>query len=175
MRKLCASRLLLVSVFAHSAFAADQPLVSLGLGGTDILNQETKAGGDLRIEYRSGLSLVPFFEDYSKVKPWVGVETTTRQSIFGGGGILIEIPLGRHWVLTPNLGVGAYGRGNGKNLGSVFEIRSTFEGGYVFDNGSRLVASFSHTSNGGVSRHNPGTEAAVISYQVPLNLLIGNR
>ena len=174
MRKLWVFCLLLDMACAQPVFAADQPLVSLGIGGTDILNQETKAAGDLRIEYRSGLSLVPFFEDYFKVKPWVGVETTTRQSIFGGGGILIEIPLGPHWVLTPNMGVGAYGRSNGKNLGSVFEIRSTFEGGYVFDNGSRLVASFGHTSNGGVNRHNPGTEAAIISYQVPLNLLIGN-
>ncbi len=175
MRKRCAFCLSLALALAHPALAADQPLVSLGVGGTDILNQEVKAAGDLRIEYRSGLSLVPFFEDYFKVKPWAGVETTTRQSIYGGGGILIEIPLGPHWVLTPNMGVGAYGRGNGKNLGSVFEIRSTFEGGYVFDNGTRLVASFGHTSNAGVSRHNPGTEAAVISFQVPLNLLIGNR
>ena len=113
------------------------------------MNQQLKAAGDLRIEYRSGLSLAPFFEDYFKVKPWAGIETTSRQSIHGGG--------------------------NGKNLGSVFEIRSTFEGGYVFDNGSRVVASFSHTSNAGVGRRNPGTEAALVSYQVPLNLLIGDR
>ena len=86
---------------------------------------------------------------------------------------MLEVPLGRHWVLTPNIGVGAYGQGNGKNLGSVFEIRSTFEGGYVFDNGTRLVASFGHTSNAGVAKHNPGTEAALISIQVPLASLIG--
>lgn len=154
---------------------ADPALVSLGIGGTDILNQQAKSAVDFRVEYRSGLSLLPFFEEYFKVKPWAGVETTSRQSIYGGGGILIEIPLGPHWILTPNIGIGAYGRSNGKNLGSNFEIRSTFEGGYVFDNGSRLVASFGHTSNAGITRHNPGTEAAVISYQVPLNLLMGNR
>ena len=175
MRTFCAFCLLLALALARPAIAGDPPLISLGVGGTDILNQQVKAAGDLRIEYRSGLSLVPFFEEYFKVKPWAGVETTTRQSIYGGGGILVEIPLGPHWVLTPNIGVGAYGRSNGKNLGSVFEIRSTFEGGYVFDNGARLVASFGHTSNAGVTRRNPGTEAAVISYQVPLNLLIGNR
>ena len=153
---------------------ADPALVSLGIGGTDILNQAAKSAVDFRAEYRSGLSLLPFFEDYFKVKPWAGIETNSRQSIYGGGGILIEIPLGPHWVLTPNIGIGAYGRSNGKNLGSVFEIRSTFEGGYVFDNGTRLVASFGHTSNAGITRHNPGTEAAVISYQIPLTLLIGN-
>ncbi len=165
----------LLLLLAIAPARADPALVSLGVGGTDILNQQVKAAADFRLEYRSGLSLLPFFEDTFKVKPWAGFETTSRQSIFGGGGILIEIPLGPHWVLTPNVGVGAYGRSNGKNLGSVFEIRSTFEGGYVFNDGSRLVASFGHTSNAGITRHNPGTEAAVVSYQVPLAALIGRR
>jgi hypothetical protein len=154
---------------------ADPALISLGIGGTDILNQQAKAAGDFRLDYRSGISLLPYFEQYVKVKPWVGIETTTRQSVWGGGGIWLDIPIGRHWVLSPNIGVGAYGRGNGKNLGSVFEIRSTFEAGYVFDSGSRITASFGHTSNAGVSKHNPGTEAALISYQIPIATLIGNR
>ncbi len=159
-------------LLAAPAMAADPPLISLGVGGTDILNQQARSAADFRFEYRSGLSLLPFFEEYFKVKPWAGVETTSRQSVWGGGGILIEVPLGPHWVLTPNIGFGGYGRGNGKNLGSNFEIRSTFEGGYVFDNGTRLVASFGHTSNAGVSKHNPGTEAAVISFQIPLSSLV---
>ncbi|WP_158742541.1 acyloxyacyl hydrolase [Acidisphaera sp. L21] len=148
-------------------------MISLGLGGTDILGSQARAAGDLRLDYRSGLSLLPFFENYFKIKPWAGVETTTRQSVWGGGGILLEIPLGPHWVLTPNIGGGAYSRGNGKNLGSVFEVRSMFEGGYVFDNGTRLVASFGHTSNGGFGRHNPGTESAMISIQMPISSLVG--
>ncbi len=154
---------------------ADPALISIGVGATDILNQQARAAADFRLEYRSGISLVPFFESYFKVKPWAGFETTSRQSIYGGGGILLEIPLGPHWVLTPNIGIGAYGRSNGKNLGSVFEIRSDFEGGYVFDGGSRLLASFGHTSNAGISRRNPGTEAAIVSYQVPIANLIGRR
>jgi hypothetical protein len=152
---------------------ADPDLISLGVGGTDILNQQAKSAGDFRLDYRSGISLLPYLQDYFKVKPWAGIETTTRQSIWGGAGIWLDIPLGRHWVLSPNIGFGAYGRNNGKNLGSVFEIRSTFEGGYVFDNGSRLVASFGHTSNAGVTKRNPGTEAALVSYQIPLSSLIG--
>jgi lipid A 3-O-deacylase len=71
-------------------------------------------------------------------------------------------------VLTPNFGPGLYGQGNGKKLGSYVEFRSTFEGGYVFDDGSRLVASFGHTSNAGLTKKNPGTEQAMISYQIPL-------
>ena len=152
---------------------ADPDLLSFGAGGTDVLNQQARAAADFRIDYRSGISLLPFFQDYFKVKPWAGIETTSRQSIWGGAGIWLDIPIGRHWVLSPNIGVGAYGQGNGKYLGSWVEFRSTFEGGYVFDNGSRLVGDFGHTSNAGITRHNPGTEAALISYQIPLNVLLG--
>ena len=165
---------LLLALSAFPALAADAPLISLGFGGTDILNEQARAAADFRLEFRSGLSLLPFFEAYFKIKPWIGLETTSRQSIWGGGGILVEIPLSRHWVLTPNIGIGAYGRSNGKNLGSVFEIRSTFEGGYVFDNGTRLVASFGHTSNAGITKRNPGTEAAMLSIQFPLSSLMGH-
>ena len=173
MQRLLAACLFTL-LYISPALAADPPLVSLGIGGTDILNQEARAAADFRLEYRSGLSLLPFFEDYFKVKPWAGLETTSRQSIWGGAGILIEIPLGPHWVLTPNIGFGGYGRENGKDLGSTFEIRSTFEGGYVFDNGVRLVGAFGHMSNAGATKHNPGTESAVISVQFPLSSLVGN-
>ncbi len=159
--------------FGAGQALADPDLLSLGAGGTDVLNHQTRAAADFRLEYRSGISLLPFLEDILKVKPWGGIETTSRQSIWGGGGIWLDIPLGQHWALSPNVGVGAYGQGNGKELGSVVEFRSAFEAGYVFDNGTRLVANFSHTSNAGITRHNPGTEAATISYQIPLTLLMG--
>lgn len=162
---------LLAALAATPAMAADPPLVSLGAGGTDLLNQQARSAGDFRMEYRSGYSLVPLFEDYVKVKPWAGIEITTRTAIWGGGGILLEIPVFDHFVLTPNIGIGAYDQGRGKYLGSVFEIRSTFEAGYVFADQSRLVASFGHTSNAGVTKHNPGTEAAVVSYQIPLSAI----
>ncbi len=47
------------------------------------------------------------------------------------------------------------GRGTARKLGSVVEFRSTFEAGYVFDDQSRLVASFSHTSNAGLTGATP--------------------
>ncbi len=172
---LCLAIPALVTPALITPALADPALVSLGVGGTDVLNQEARAAGDFRMEYRSGLSLLPFFENYFKIKPWAGLEVTTRTSIWGGGGILVEIPIGDHWVLTPNFGAGAYEKGRGKNLGSVGEFRSTFEGGYVFDNGTRLVASFGHTSNAGLTKHNPGTEQAMISFQIPISSIVSGR
>ncbi len=162
---------LLTPVVAH----ADPDLISVGAGGTDILSQQSRAAGDFRLEYRFGVSLLPFFEQYIKFKPLIAGETTTRQSVFGGGGLWLDISIGAHFALTPQVVVGGYGQGNGKNLGSPFEIRTTLEAGYVFDDQTRLSVSFSHTSDGGVVRRNPGTEAAVISYQVPVASLIGRR
>jgi lipid A 3-O-deacylase len=167
-----AACLLAALAIAGQARAADPALVSLGLGATDLLNHQTRAAGDLRLEYRSDLSLLPIFEQFLTVRPWVGFETTSRQAVWGGAGILADIPLGRHFVLAPSFGVGVYGQGNGKDLGSPLEFRSAFEAGYVFDNQSRLVASFSHTSNAGFAKHNPGTEALVISYQIPIAWLL---
>ncbi len=152
---------------------ADPGLLALGAGGTDVLNQEARAAADFRLEYRSNISLLPFLQQYFQLKPWAGVEVTSRASVWGGGGIWLDIPIGRHWVLSPNEGVGGYSQGKGKDLGSAVEFRSSFEAGYVFDNGTRLVAGFGHTSNAGITRRNPGTEAAYMSYQIPLTTLIG--
>ena len=163
-----AACLLAALAASPGARAADLPLVSLGLGGTDILERQARAAGDLRLEYRSGLSLLPFGEAYAKLKPWVGLEETSRQSIWAGGGVLLDVPVTTHWVLSPSFGIGYYDEGRGKNLGSAAELRSQFEAGYVFANATRLVAAFSHTSNAGFTRHNPGTEAAIVSYQLPL-------
>jgi lipid A 3-O-deacylase len=160
-------------VVALPVRAADPPMVSLGLGATDVLAEQARSAADYRLEYRSGLSLLPFGEDYLKLKPWAGLEGTTRQSLWTGGGFLADIPLGAHFVLSPSFGVGYYYRGNGKNLGSAAEFRSQIEGGYVFDNKTRLVGSFSHMSNASLTQRNPGTEAAVVSFQVPLSAFVG--
>ncbi len=174
-RELLRGLLAVVGCLTPFLAHADPDLASVGAGGTDILSQQARAAVDVRLEYRSGLSLLPFFERYVKVKPLIAGETTSRGSVFGGGGLWLDIPIGAHVALTPQLVVGGYGQGGGKNLGSPFEIRASFEAGYVFGNLSRLSVSFGHTSNGGIVRRNPGTEAAVISFQVPIASLIGGQ
>ena len=162
---------LLAGLAVTTPALADPSYISLGVGGTDVLNQEARAAGDFRMEYLSGVSLLPFFQNYFKVKPWAGVEVTTRSSLWTGVGIYIEIPITPHWVLTPSFAPGYYEAGRGKNLGSPVEFRSTFEGGYQFDNGTRIMAAFGHTSNAGLTKRNPGTEQATIYYEIPLSSL----
>ncbi len=104
------------------------------------------------------------------LRPWAGVEGTSRGSVWGGGGVLLDIPIWR-FSLVPQAGIGAYGQGRGKALGSPLEFRTGVELAYRFGDGSRVGALFTHMSNLGVTRHNPGTEAIVVNYQVPLGWL----
>ncbi len=155
---------------AHAQTAPS--LIVLGVGGTNVLAEGRRAAADFRLEYRAGVSLLPFTERLFAVRPWAGIEGTSRGSVWGGGGILLDIPIWR-LSLVPQAGVGGYEQGSGKNLGSTLEFRAGVELASHFGNGSRVGAMFSHTSNGGTRRHNPGTEAIVVSYQVPLGWLTG--
>ena len=141
-----------------------------GAGGTDILEGGKRAAADFRLEYRAGLSLLPFTAPTLALRPWAGLETTSRGSFWGGAGLLLDIPIGR-FSLVPQAGVGAYGQGRGKNLGSPLEFRTGVELAYRFADSSRIGAEFTHMSNADVARHNPGTEAITVSYEIPLGWL----
>ena len=165
------SAIVLAIALPHAARAAGPDLVTLGVGGSDVL-KGARSAVDVRLEYRPAWSLVPVVEPLFQVRPFAGVEVTSRGAVWGGAGILVDVPIG-DFVLTPSFGVGAYGEGNGKKLGSPLEFRSQFEAGYVFGDESRLTAAFSHISNAGVARRNPGTEALVIQYSLPFSALLG--
>ena len=171
-RSLACAALLLPSL-SGPARASGPDYILLGAGATDFIRQQPLAG-DFRAEYRSSLSLVPFYEQYVQVHPWVGGELSTWGAAWGGVGILLDIPIGSTpFFLSPSFGVGAYGRNHGKNLGSVAEFRSEFEGGYKFSDGKRVSIAFSHISNAGLTRRNPGTEALVFDVQLPIGNLFG--
>lgn len=168
------SLLLLAPLAAHAQPAPS--LIVLGAGATDVLGGGRRAplrtAADFRLEYRPGVSLLPFAQNVFAVRPWVGVEGTSRGSVWGGGGLLLDIPIWR-FSLVSQAGVGGYEQGSGKDLGSTVEFRTGVELAYRFEDGSRVGAAFTHTSNAGITRHNPGTEAIVVNYQVPLGWLIG--
>ena len=144
---------------AGPAVADDPPFLAVGVGAFDVLDDETAA--DFRLEYRHD-------EKLWIVKPWAGVEATSDGAVYGVGGILMDVFLGRRLVLTPSFGVGAYVEGGGKDLGSVIEFRSQLETAYRFDNRSRLGVAFGHISNASIGDDNPGTEILTVYYSLPL-------
>ena len=155
------------------ARASGPSYILLGGGKTDFVSRDHPAG-DFRIEYRSGLSLVPFYETYVQVRPFVAGELSTLGAGWVGAGILFDIPLGRTGLfLSPSFAPGAYGQGHGKKLGATVEFRSQVEGGYQFGGGERVSLAVSHTSNAGLTKENPGTEAFTVNVQIPIGPLFG--
>lgn len=147
-----------------AAQAQDTSYLSLSGGVYDVLDNDEAF--DLRAEYRDA---DPVFWD---VKPWMGVEATSEGTLWGGGGLLLDLNLSDDVYLAPSVGVGLYGQGSSdKDLGSAIEFRSQIEGGYQFDNGQRVGAAFSHMSNWGLDDKNPGTEILGIYYHIPVGSL----
>jgi len=136
----------------------DPNYFELGAGGYDIFHNYT--AGVFRGELR-------FSSKLWVLTPIIGGEVTTDGGLYGYGGFALDLHLGSHWLLSPNEAVGAWARGDGKNLGSVVEFRSGAELDYQFDDASRLGFSFHHISNAGIGKHNPGEEEALVLYSVP--------
>jgi hypothetical protein len=149
---------------AHNLAAQDIPdLISLGVGYSDLNDNEEAA--DLRLEYRWGAPLIWV------LKPWVGIEATSQESVLFGGGILADIILNDSFYMTPSIGIGLYHQGAGKDLGLPVQFRTQFEAGYVFKNKSRLGISYGHISNASLHDDNPGTEILGIYIHMPAEKL----
>ena len=170
VRRLC-WLYVLGSLAAAPAMAGEPDVLVFGAGGTDIV-RNYKTAPEVRLEYRPAWSLIPAVEPLFQVRPWAGIEVSSRGALWGGGGILVDVPVG-NFMFTPSFGVGGYEQGTGRPLGSAIEFRSQFEAGYVFQDQSRVSAAFSHLSNAGLNKHNPGTEALVIQYALPIGRLFG--
>lgn len=157
-------------------------LLGFSVGYYDALrNTPRKSAVDFRAEFRSGISLLPKiwsgfdgWDPYFQMRPMAGVEATSDGALYGFGGFMFDIPIGKHFFIAPNEVVGAYYRGNGKRLGSFVEFRSTLEVGYRFDNNLRIAASFGHISNAGLTQLNSGTEILSGNVYIPVNWVFGN-
>lgn len=147
------------ALVARAARAEDPNYIAVGAGVYDVLHDFKAAQG--RLEFR-------FADRFLFIKPMVGVLFTSKGSVMGYGGIRIDLYLGPHIVITPNGAVGAFYRGNGKNLGSTIEFKTGGEFAWRFDDHSRLGLAFDHISNAGIGRHNPGTESFILFWSFPI-------
>lgn len=149
---------------AAPAVADDPDFLSVGLGWYD-WNREKDETAELRLEYRSDKKFWIF-------KPFGAVGATPDGTMFAGAGVLVDVYLGRRFVLTPSFAPHLYYKGNSHvNLDYPLEFRSQIEAAYRFDDRSRLGIAVSHYSNAGLGTHNPGTEVATIYYSIPLSKL----
>lgn len=149
------------SLPSHGAAAEQPALLSFGLDGFDTVMFEDRGDAyrslNFRVDYRFGTNLVPFMEPVATVRPWLGAMGNSDGGLWGGGGLLVDIPLGNFFI-TPSAGVGLWSNGGSRDLGSVIEFRSTLEVGYRFENDMRVSLYASHISNAGIGNDNPGAD-----------------
>ena len=144
-----------------SAQADDPDFLTVSAGWFD-LNRQKDQGAEFRLEYRSDYKLWNF-------KPFATLSGVSNGMTFLGAGILMDVYLGRRWVVTPSFAPTWWrGKTSDLDLGHAIEFRSQLEIAYRFDDRSRLGLSFSHSSNAGIGDSNPGTESLMLNYSVPM-------
>lgn len=106
------------------------------------------------------------------VRPTLGFNADTRGATYAYGGFNMDIPLHKDVVyLIPNFMAGAYSRGNSaKDLGGALEFRSGLELAYQMPNRHRIGLAFNHISNASIYDENPGAEAVLLTYSIPIGL-----
>lgn len=151
---------------AASMSGADDPAFwSFSAGWFDINKQKNEAF-EGRIEYRDDHKFWIF-------KPFGGVMATSDSAAHVYAGVLVDLYLGRRWVITPSFAPGWYREGDGKHISDGIQFRSQIEVAYRFSDRSRLGVSFNHISNAGINDPNPGVETLALTYSIPTSGWLG--
>jgi hypothetical protein len=79
-----------------------------------------------------------------------------------------DFALGERWYFTPSLATGWFINGDEIGPRDHLEFQSGIQFARRFDNGLRLGLAGLHISNGGLEHPNNGTEAVLLTLQVPL-------
>jgi hypothetical protein len=79
-----------------------------------------------------------------------------------------DFALGKRWYVTPNLSTGWFINGDVIGPRDHLEFQTGIMFARRFDNGLRLGLAGMHISNGGLEHPNNGTEAVLLTLQLPL-------
>lgn len=99
-------------------------------------------------------------------RPTYGLSLTTEGSAWFGIGwkwssqYVYDSPFFVETSLMP----GIYAKGDGPDLGGIWQFRSALGVGYEFEDGSSLTVSYDHRSNADTQAINPGLETLSIRY-----------
>lgn len=187
-----AGTILFISVAGATPALADPGNADIGLpdwrvGGLAYSLGETSElkVSNLHNKVRIGSSLTPKF-DLGDVRPWVSLvgngagnsgpansfaNSRNSDSIFGIGGILIDVPLGS-FTFTPSIGAGRMPSALHDN-GDRVEFRSQLELGYQFDNNARFSFGYSRIDPRGGDSGSNSDNIFGLYYRLPLGSLIG--
>jgi len=136
--------------------------VQLGVGAFNIFPGEEEEEKDVsaegRVELRLGQKLFG-------IGPRIGILANSDGGVYGYGGVYADAQY-RNWVLTPFAGLGGYARGDGPELGGVFQFHVGLDLAYQLEFG-RIGLKIGHISNAGIHDDNPGSESLLLTYSLP--------
>lgn len=145
----------------HKGRSLERPLINFNVGQVGI-DKHLEHPWRLGVEYRFA-PMTRF-----RLVPSLGIAVSTDDANFIYAELRRDFRIADYWLLTPSFGVGRFNSRNQLDLGTPLEFRSGLEVSRQFSQGYRLGAAIFHLSNGGLSGENPGTEALVLSFSVPL-------
>ncbi len=161
LKTLCfAATFILFASGLRSEESKTPNLLNLGVGVYDIIHDPHNVM--LQVEYRS------FLKSFKYARPLIGLMGTDKATFYVYGGMALDIFLGKYVALTPSFAPGIYVKGYGKNLWFPLEFRSSMELSFILPNQGRIGGQFYHISNASIGHKNPGAEALVFFYALPL-------
>jgi lipid A 3-O-deacylase len=151
--------LALGAVSVNATPPSDVNCLTFGTGVYDF--HEAKQAVEFRVEYHPDWK-------FAGLRPFVGLSGTTRGSVYSYFGLLARIRITDRLTVVPSAAVGAYEKGNAKDLGYPLEFRTGGEISFRVYDGFRLGIAFHHISNASIGAENPGMELLVATYSLPL-------
>ena len=136
--------------------------VAVGAGVFGVVRDD--AVGEAAVELRWGRYPLPHLPRKLRIQPTAGALVNGDRARYAYAGFRLPFEVGSRWTVTPYSGVGAYGRGDGKDLGGTVEFRSGLEVAIALTACSRLGLTFYHLSNATLYDGNPGTESLALVY-----------
>ena len=149
------------------AAAAHRDLIMLSVGHSDI-DDFDEPTVEASIEYTSRKTYWGNSSWFSGVGPLLGLTITGKGLVFAYAGLYVDYLVGDSLVIRPEVGLGAFTPGDGKDLGGTFEFHGSLSMVYVFDNEARVGVTYSHISNAGVHASNPALDSVLLTYAFPI-------
>jgi lipid A 3-O-deacylase len=130
---------------------------------------------ELRIGRNSGGSTEAYLRYVGRpalgpLQPVYGVSWSSRGEVWAGLGLAYTLRLADTGAFVrASIMPGLYRRGDGRDLGGAFNIRSGIDLGYAFAGGAVVTLSISHRSNANLYSVNPGMNTVSLGMALPLN------
>ena len=98
-----------------------------------------------------------------RMSPITGGFITSKNAFYLYTGVQAEYEIGS-FNFTPSFAPGYYGKGNGKDLGSVIEFKTEVQVSFDLSESSHLGMSYNHISNASIGAKNPGANSYMFNF-----------